>query len=158
MPSMPCEANRPLASHSERNQNKTRVMAYPALRRQRVLLREQSAAWEVTGSQTRNFRLSFVKERWYYRIHHVKSQWKKSPRQFVVCRGAPLWRNEPAKNKLGTSPRRSQRNQLEFAVALASEIFSGVITTSHFCVDALVSHVPASICSYFITTLQPFAV
>ena len=83
---------------------------------------------------------------------------KKSPRQFVVCRGAPLWRNEPAKNKVGTSPRRSQRNQLEFAVALASEIFSGVITTSHFCVDALVSHEPASICSYFITTLQPFAV
>ena len=45
-PSMPCEANRPLASHLERNRNQTRGMAYPALRRQRVLLREQSAAWE----------------------------------------------------------------------------------------------------------------
>ena len=49
-PSMPCEANRPLASHSERNRNQTRGMAYPALRRQRVLLREQSAAWEVAGN------------------------------------------------------------------------------------------------------------
>ena len=41
----------------------------------------------------------------------------------AVCgrQGAPLWRNEPAKNKVGTSPRRSQRNQLEFAAALASE-------------------------------------
>ena len=41
----------------------------------------------------------------------------------AVCgrQGVPLRRNEPAKNKIGTSPRRSQRNQLEFAAALASE-------------------------------------
>ena len=102
------------------------------------------------------FRLPFVKERRYYRIHHWESQWQKIHPAVCGRQGAPLWRNEPAKNKVGTSPRRSQRNQLEFAVALASEIFSGVITTSHFCVDALVSHVPASICSYFITILLPF--
>ena len=41
----------------------------------------------------------------------------------AVCgrQGVPLRRNEPAKNKICTSPRRSQRNQLEFAAALASE-------------------------------------
>ena len=49
-PSMPCEANRPLTSHTERNNGQTRGMPYPALRRQRVLLRGQSAAWEVAGN------------------------------------------------------------------------------------------------------------
>ena len=102
------------------------------------------------------FRLPFVKERWYYRIHRCESQGQKIHPAVCGRQGVPLRRNEPAKNKVGTSPRRSQRNQLEFAAALASEIFSGVITTSHFCVDALVSHVPASIDSYFITILLPF--
>ena len=41
------------------------------------------------------FRLPFIKERWYYRIHHLgKSRAKIHP---AVCgrQGVPLWRNEP---------------------------------------------------------------
>ena len=49
-PSMPCEANRPLTSHTERNHGQTMGTYYPAFRRQRVLLRGQSAAWEVVGN------------------------------------------------------------------------------------------------------------
>ena len=67
------------------------------------------------------FRLPFVKERWYYRIHRWESQGQKIHPAVCGRQGVPLRRNEPAKNKVGTSPRRSQRNQLEFAAALASE-------------------------------------
>ena len=67
------------------------------------------------------FRLPFVKERRYYRIHLLGSQGQKIHPAVCGRQGVPLRRNEPAKNKIGTSPRRSQRNQLEFAAALASE-------------------------------------
>ena len=50
-----------------------------------------------------------------------ESQWQKIHPAVCGRQGVPLRRNEPAKNKIGTSPRRSQRNQLEFAAALASE-------------------------------------
>lgn len=176
-PSMSCEANRPLASHSERNRNQTRVKNDPAFTMPACLLTVtgrcmrrwlcengggctirthgrpeatgcfqnscnkplcQSSSWMrrkgfepptscLWGKRATRllhraiFRLPFVKERWYYRIHHWESQWQKIHPAVCGRQGAPLWRNEPAKNKVGTSPRRSQRNQLEFAVALASE-------------------------------------
>ena len=103
-PSMPCEANRPLTSHSEGNSNQTRAKNDPAFTMPTCLLTVTGRCmrrWlhEIGGgcairTHSRNFRLSFVKERWYYRTHRAECQWKKSPRQFVVCRGAPLWRNE----------------------------------------------------------------
>ena len=174
---MSCEANRPLTSHQERNQNQTRAENGPAFtvpaclltvtgRRMRRCLYEngggctirthgrleatgcfqnscnrplcQSSGWsrrrdlnprplaygasELPDCSTAQFFVCLLSKNGgiiAYTTRKVNE--KKSPRQFVVCRGAPLWRNEPAKNKVGTSPRRSQRNQLEFAAALASE-------------------------------------
>ena len=42
----------------------------------------------------RYFRLPFVKERWYYRIHHLESQGQKIHPAVCGRQGAPLWRNE----------------------------------------------------------------
>lgn len=61
------------------------------------------------------FRLPFVKERRYYRIHHWESQWqKKYTLPFVVGRAFRC-------GGMNRDFSRSQRNQLEFAAALASE-------------------------------------
>ena len=40
------------------------------------------------------FRLPFVKERLYYRIHHLESQGRKIHPAVCGRQGAPLWRNE----------------------------------------------------------------
>ena len=40
------------------------------------------------------FRLPFVKERRYYRIHHLGSQWQKIHPAVCGRQGVPLWRNE----------------------------------------------------------------
>lgn len=174
---MSCEANRPLTSHSERNQNQTRVKNDPAFTMPACLLTVtgrcmrrwlcengggcmirthgrpeatgcfqnscnkplcQSSSWlrrrdlnprplaygasELPDCSTAQFFVCLLSKNGCiiaYIILKVKGK-KIHP---AVCgrQGAPLWRNEPAKNKVGTSPRRSQRNQLEFAVALASE-------------------------------------
>ena len=42
----------------------------------------------------RYFRLPFVKEQWYYRIHHLESQGQKIHPAVCGRQGAPLWRNE----------------------------------------------------------------
>lgn len=60
------------------------------------------------------FRLPFVKERRYYRIHHLGSQWQKYTLPFVVGRAFRC-------GGMNRDFSRSQRNQLEFAIALASE-------------------------------------
>ena len=134
-PSMSCEANRPLTSHQERNQNQTRAENGPAFTVPACLLTVtgrcmRRCSYENGGGCTIRthgllhraiFRLPFVKERRYYRIHHPGSQGQKIHPAVCGRQGVPLRRNEPAKNKIGTSPRRSQRNQLEFAAALASE-------------------------------------
>ena len=60
------------------------------------------------------FRLPFVKERRYYRIRHMESQGQKYTLPFVVGRALRC-------GGMNRDPSRSQRNQLEFAVALASE-------------------------------------
>ena len=60
------------------------------------------------------FRLPFIKERQYYRIHHRESQLQKYTLPFVVGRAFRC-------GGMNRDFSRSQRNQLEFAIALASE-------------------------------------
>ena len=176
-PSMSCEANRPLTSHSERNQNQTRAENGPAFtvpaclltvtgRCMRRCLYEngggctirthgrleatgcfqnscnrplcQSSGWsrrrdlnprplaygasELPDCSTAQFFVCLLSKNGDIIAYIVgESQGQKIHPAVCGRQGVPLRRNEPAKNKIGTSPRRSQRNQLEFAAALASE-------------------------------------
>ena len=174
---MSCEANRPLTSHSERNQNQTRAENGPAFtvpaclltvtgRCMRRWLYEngggctirthgrleatgcfqnscnrplcQSSGWsrrrdlnprplaygasELPDCSTAQFFVCLLSKNGGI-IAYIFLEVKGKKIHPAVCgrQGVPLRRNEPAKNKIGTSPRRSQRNQLEFAAALASE-------------------------------------
>ena len=176
-PSMPCEASRPLASHSERNQNQTRARNGPAFTVPACLLTVtgrcmrrcsyengggctirthgrleatgcfqnscnrplcQSSGWsrrrdlnprplaygasELPDCSTAQFFVCLLAKNGDIIAYIVgESQGQKIHPAVCGRQGVPLRRNEPAKNKIGTSPRRSQRNQLEFAAALASE-------------------------------------
>ena len=176
-PSMSCEANRPLTSHSERNQNQTRAENGPAFTVPACLLTVtgrcmrrcsyengggctirthgrleatgcfqnscnrplcQSSGWsrrrdlnprplaygasELPDCSTAQFFVCLLSKNGDIIAYIVgESQGQKIHPAVCGRQGVPLRRNEPAKNKIGTSPRRSQRNQLEFAAALASE-------------------------------------
>ena len=174
---MSCEANRPLTSHSERNQNQMRAENGPAFTVPACLLTVtgrcmrrcsyengggctirthgrleatgcfqnscnrplcQSSGWsrrrdlnprplaygasELPDCSTAQFFVCLLSKNGDIIAYIVgESQGQKIHPAVCGRQGVPLRRNEPAKNKIGTSPRRSQRNQLEFAAALASE-------------------------------------
>ena len=176
-PSMSCEANRPLTSHSERNQNQTRAENGPAFTVPACLLTVtgrcmrrcsyengggctirthgrleatgcfqnscnrplcQSSGWsrrrdlnprplaywasELPDCSTAQFFVCLLSKNGDIIAYIVgKSQGQKIHPAVCGRQGVPLRRNEPAKNKIGTSPRRSRRERLESAAALAAE-------------------------------------
>ena len=130
-PSMSCEENRPLASHSEGNSNRTRVISDPAFTMPACLLTVTVRCmrrWlsEICGgcairTHSRNFSSVFCQRTVV--LSHTPREMSMEKITPTVCglsgRSAVAELTEEELVEAGSL--RSQRNQLESAAALASE-------------------------------------